>query len=137
MTRSAVVETLLAGGTARCRVRMQSACGHHCADCGGCAQKRELLVEARNPLGAQPGEQVTISSDSATVLKAAAGFYLLPLPALLLGYAVPALLGAAEGLRIVCAVLALAGSIWLVRGRMRRAKPMDYVITGRAAPSEN
>ena len=44
-----------------------------------------MLFEARNPIGARPGEMVIVESESAPVLKAAAVLYMLPLALFIAG----------------------------------------------------
>ena len=58
----------------------ESACSGDCHKCSGCGAAQETIVlTAKNPIGAKPGEVVVIASESAPVLAAAAMLYLLPL----------------------------------------------------------
>ena len=67
----------------------QSACSGDCHKCSGCgAVEQAMIFTARNPIGARPGDLVTVESETAPVLKAAAVLYLLPLALLIAGYLV-------------------------------------------------
>ena len=69
-----------ADGTAKVMLVRQSACSGDCHKCSGCgAVEQTMLLTARNPIGAKPGDLVNISSESGPVLKGAAILYLLPL----------------------------------------------------------
>ena len=75
-------------GTAQVLLIRESACSGDCHKCSGCgAAKETLLVTAQNPIQAAKGELVTIRSDSAPVLKAAAVLYMMPLVLFFLGFA--------------------------------------------------
>lgn len=68
------------------RVR-ESACSGDCHKCSGCgAAQQTMLLTAHNLIGAKPGDMVVVSSETKTVLKAAAVFYLMPLVLFLVGY---------------------------------------------------
>ena len=78
-----------ADGTAKVACLRQSACSGDCHKCSGCgAVEQTMLFEARNPIGARPGEMVIVESESAPVLKAAAVLYMLPLALFITGYLV-------------------------------------------------
>lgn len=67
-------------GTAQVLHIRQSACSGDCHQCAGCgAVKEKFLLTARNPIGASPGDVVTIEGRTGQVLAAAAVFYVLPL----------------------------------------------------------
>ena len=52
-------------GTAQVMVVRQSACSGDCHKCSGCgAVEQKMLLTAQNPIGAKPGDLVTIASDS-------------------------------------------------------------------------
>ena len=94
MEQTVRVKEAYADGTALVIHTRLSACSGDCHKCSGCgAAKEVMLLKAENPLGAEPGDLVTIRSQSAPVLKAAAVLYVLPLVLFFLGYA----LGAAAG----------------------------------------
>ena len=104
---------------------------HHCSGCG--AVRQTILLEAENPIHAQPGDLVILKSQSAPVLKAAAVLYLLPLGAFFGGYAIAAALdisGAGWG-----SLAFLASLAFIVIYDRRQAKNSEsvYTITGFAA----
>lgn len=90
MQQAVKVLTCSGDGTAKVVLVRQSACSGDCHKCSGCgAVEQKMVLTANNPIGAKPGDLVTIASDSAPVLRGAAILYLLPLalfiPAYLLG----------------------------------------------------
>ena len=67
----------------------QSACSGDCHKCSGCgAVEQTMVFTARNPVGAKPGDLVTVESATGPVLKAAAVLYMLPLVLFIAGYLV-------------------------------------------------
>ena len=85
-------------GTALVLHIRESACSGDCHKCSGCgAAKEAILFEAQNPIGARPGDLVTVSSETGPVLKAAAVLYMLPLVLFFGGYALGAVLGLSGG----------------------------------------
>lgn len=100
-------------GMALVSVVRESACSGDCHKCSGCgAVQQTVLLRAENPIGAHPGELVTVTADSGPVLAGAAILYLLPLVLFFAGYFAGAVLwrlGAVTGclafmLGIVCVV---------------------------------
>lgn len=70
--------------TAKLKMQRHSAC----ASCGKCAtssEKKDIVVEVDNALGAQVGDKVKVNMETVNVLKAAAIVYIVPLVALLVG----------------------------------------------------
>ncbi len=132
MTQSAIVERLAGNGDAMIRVYQKSACGHDCSDCSGiCGSKRSITVQAKNPLGAVPGDLVTVETATGKLLKAAALVYLLPLGTLLLGCVLSYLLGAPERVQalsglggVILGCLAAA----LLNRFVRRDRPQEFTI---------
>ena len=81
------VQKLNPDGTAQVLHVRQSACSGDCHKCSGCgAVEQNMLLTAQNPIGAQPGQLVTIRTQSGPVLAAAAMLYLLPMGLFFLGY---------------------------------------------------
>lgn len=79
MIQRAEVKKRLDARTALVEVRRPSACGHTCASCGGlCAEHARLETAALNPLGAEPGDAVSVESESRRVLGLAFVTYLGP-----------------------------------------------------------
>ena len=74
-------------GTAQVICIRESACSGDCHKCSGCgAVKQSVVFRANNPIGANPGQLVTVTAESAPVLRAAAVLYLLPILLFLVGY---------------------------------------------------
>ncbi len=99
-------------GSAQVMYVRQSACSGDCHKCSGCGAATEtLLLNAKNPIGAKPGELVTIVSATAPVLWAAVILYVLPVALFFGGYLAGELLwgkGAAVGCLAFAAGIALA-----------------------------
>lgn len=74
-------------GTAQVLHIRESACSGDCHKCSGCgAVQQKMLLTANNPIGARPGQVVTVRTDSGPVLAAAAVLYIAPLVLFFLGY---------------------------------------------------
>ncbi|VBB07850.1 positive regulator of sigma(e) rsec/mucc [Lucifera butyrica] len=56
-----------------------------CENCGACPGNSAIVLEARNPLGATPGQRVLVEVPAGNMLKAAFIVYVLPLLAILAG----------------------------------------------------
>lgn len=83
------VQKLNADGTAQVLHIRESACSGDCHKCSGCgAVQQTMLLTAANPIGAKPGQVVTVRTDSGPVLAGAAVLYLLPLALFFIGYLV-------------------------------------------------
>lgn len=126
------VLTCGADGTAQVLCVRESACSGDCHKCSGCgAAKETLIFTAQNPIGARPGELVTVESASGPVLKAAAVLYMLPLVLFIGAY----LVGMKWQLGGLFGALAFALSIGLVIGYDRlvmKKKNTVYTIVGYA-----
>lgn len=89
MEQTVRVITCEADGTATVLHIRESACSGDCHKCSGCgAAQQKMFLTAKNPVGAVPGDDVTIQSSSRIVLVAAAVFYLLPVLMFFIGYTV-------------------------------------------------
>ena len=114
-------------GTATVIHVRESACSGDCHKCSGCgAAKETITLRAANPIGAAAGDVVTVSSDSAPVLRAAAVTYLLPLALFFLGYGLAGGWGGALGFG-----LGVAGIVVYDR-RVAQKERTEYTITGYA-----
>lgn len=117
-------------GTAKVVLVRQSACSGDCHQCSGCgAAKETVYFTAENPIGAKPGAVVTVESETAPLLKAAAVLYLLPLALFIAGY----LVGMQWGLGGLTGAAAFVLSIALVVAYDRlvmKKKQTVYTITG-------
>lgn len=81
------VEKCNPDGTAQVIHIRQSACSGDCHQCSGCgAAKETMVLTVKNPIGAKPGQVVTVEAASGPVLAAAAVLYLLPLGLFFAGY---------------------------------------------------
>ena len=131
------VQKLNADGTAQVLYVRQSACSGDCHKCSGCgAVEQNMLFTAHNPIGARPGQVVTVSTRSGPVLAAAAVLYLLPLGMFFVGYLVSQLvwnLGALGGL--LGFALGIAGALLYDRKVVRKRKTV-YTITGFVHPQK-
>lgn len=70
--------------TAKLKMQRHSAC----ASCGKCitsSEKKDILVEVENTIGAKVGDHVEVNMENVKVLKATALAYLIPLVGLLVG----------------------------------------------------
>ena len=117
-------------GTAQVLHIRQSACSGDCHKCSGCGAVQETMVfSAGNPIGAKPGDVVTVETKSGPVLKAAAMLYMLPLLLFFTGWGLgeiwqkPILTGGAGFvLGILLAVL--------YDRLVAKKKSCEYIITG-------
>lgn len=122
-------------GTAKVACIRQSACSGDCHKCSGCgAVEQTMIFTARNPIGARPGDTVTVESATGPVLKAAAVLYMLPLVLFIVGY----LVGMQWQLGGLIGGLAFALSIALIIAYDRlvmQKKNTVYTIVGYAGKS--
>lgn len=129
------VLTCAADGTARVACLRQSACSGDCHKCSGCgAVEQTMIFTARNPIGARPGDTVTVESATGPVLKAAAVLYMLPLVLFIAGY----LVGMQWNLGALIGGLAFVLSIALIIAYDRlvmQKKNTVYTIIGYAGKS--
>lgn len=117
-------------GTAQVLLR-RSACSEDCHQCAGCGAKAQrLMLTARNPIGAKPGDWVTIRTGTSTVLEAAAVVYVLPVILFFLGYLLGTLIWQAGALLGgIAFVLGIAAAVVYDR-RSAVKKKITYTITG-------
>lgn len=117
-------------GTAEVFHVRESACSGDCHKCSGCgAAKETVLFTAENPIGAQPGDLVTVVSRTAPVLKAAAVLYVAPLVLFFLGYWLGAVVGNMEyllsGVDFCLGILLVV----LYDRRVMKKENLGYTIT--------
>jgi len=116
-------------GTATVIHVRESACSGDCHKCSGCgAAKEAILLEARNPIGAKPGDLVTIESESGPVLKAAAVMYMLPMVLFFAGYALGAALWQRGGLVGCLAFLTSIGLAVVYDRKVVKKQNTGYTI---------
>ena len=111
----------------------ESACSGDCHKCSGCgAQKETMIVTADNPIRAEVGDFVTLTSDTSTVMKAVVAVYLVPLVLFFAGFALGTALGwggpLVGGLGFV---LGLVFAVWFDRRTAKKGETV-YTITGYA-----
>lgn len=133
MEQTVRVHRVRADGRADIILVRESACSGDCHKCSGCgAQKETMIVAAENPIRAQVGDLVTLTSDTGAVLKAAAAVYLVPLVLFFAGYALGYHLGWNGGWTGALGfVLGLAFAVWFDRYTAKRNDTV-YTITGYA-----
>ena len=108
----------------------QSACSGDCHKCSGCGAAQEgILLRVSNPIGARPGDLVTIEAATGPVLRGAAVLYMMPLLLFFLGYALGAVWG--RGGLGGCLAFGLGVALAVVYDRRVAAKANTaYIITG-------
>jgi sigma-E factor negative regulatory protein RseC len=65
--------------------RVKTSRHNDCENCGACPGNSAIVLDARNPLGAKPGQRVAIEIQEINMLKAAFIVYVLPLVAAFAG----------------------------------------------------
>ena len=127
------VRRLHPDGRAEVFLVRESACSGDCHKCSGCgAAKETMIVTAENPIKAEVGDFVTLSSDTASVMKAVVAVYLIPMVLFFAGFGLgmakqwsPGLLG---GLGFVLGVIY---AVWFDRHTAKKNDTV-YTITGYA-----
>ena len=111
----------------------ESACSGDCHKCSGCgAQQETMIVTAENPIRADVGDFVTLSSDTASVMKAVMAVYLIPLVLFFGGYALGAAMRWSGPLMGgIGFVLGLVFAVWYDRHTAKTGETV-YTITGYA-----
>ena len=111
----------------------ESACSGDCHKCSGCgAAKETMIVTAENPIRAQVGDFVTLTSDTASIMKAVVAVYLVPMVLFFAGYALGAALGISGGLvGGLGFFLGVAFAVWFDRYTAKKEETV-YTITGYA-----
>ena len=111
----------------------ESACSGDCHKCSGCgAQKETMIVTAENPIRAEVGDFVTLSSDTASVMKAVVAVYLMPLVLFFAGYALGHSMGLSGGwFGALGFVLGVGFAVWFDRRTAKKGETV-YTITGYA-----
>lgn len=127
-----------ADGTATVLHIRESACSGDCHKCSGCgAAQQKMLLTVKNPVGAAPGDDVTIQGSSRIVLISAALFYLLPLIMFFIGYAVGmSLWTSGWQLSLIFVAISIGISFAFDRLYLKKQKTV-YTITGFANASKS
>ena len=91
-----------------------------------------MIVPAEIPIRAEVGDFVTMTSDTASVMKAVVAVYLIPLVLFFTGYALGHRLGLSGGLMGGLGfVLGVAFAVWFDRHTAKKGETV-YTITGYA-----
>ncbi len=117
--------------------RVKTSRHNDCENCGACPGNAAIVLDARNPLGAKPGQQVMIEVQEIGMLKSAFIVYMLPLIAMFAGavaggYAAEQAGSASYWYQVTGALVALVIAIMYIRHFDKRAgsnKNMQPVIT--------
>ena len=131
MTQEAVVFRCLDDERAEVVVTRATACGANCESCEACVFQNELKTEARNLIGARPGQRVLIESKSSKVYGAILLVYIVPILLAVLGCFAAYAMGASEGICVLCTFLGflLGAVVTVVTQRLRRDKnPITFDI---------
>lgn len=108
----------------------QSACSGDCHKCSGCGAVQEtLLLTANNPIGAKPGDVVTVEAKTGPVLMAAAMLYVLPLVLFFVGCILGSFWNGAVLTGGICFVLGIVLAVLYDRLVAKKQKTV-YTITG-------
>ena len=111
MTQIATVERIIDRDHAVISVPRKSACGHDCEECAGCGVSGAAVrARAVNPVGAK------VHSDTKKMLRIVALVYLIPVALFLLGYLLPALMGASVALQYTLAVIGFFAGVAVAVG---------------------
>ena len=129
MTQDAVVLKTLNNGKAEVAVIRGTACGSNCGNCEACIYQNELHTEAINKVGAKRGQKVILESENSVIFKAEFLVYVLPMLMLIVGFLVPYLLGASEGISVLCGFALLAVSAVILVKSQKNKKGIVHVIT--------
>ena len=127
------VHRLRDGGRADVILIRESACSGDCHKCSGCgAQKETMIVTAENPIRADVGDLVVLTSDTASVMKAVMAVYLIPLVLFFAGYALGAHLGIGGGwMGALGFALGIVAAVCFDRHTAKKNNTV-YTITGYA-----
>lgn len=128
MEQKVMVRKILPDGTAQVVLIRESACSGDCHKCSGCgAAKETITFIAADPIGARPGDVVTVKSDTAPVLRGAAVLYVLPLVLFLVGYLVTM-----SGWGGCAGFLLGIGAVIVYDRLVAKKEQIQYTITGYA-----
>jgi sigma-E factor negative regulatory protein RseC len=128
-----IVITIQEGGMAQVKTSRHN----DCENCGACPGNSAIVLDARNSLGAKPGQRVMVEVQEVNMLKSAFIVYLLPLiaifaGAMLGGYLAEPLVLPALWLQVGGGGLAFIGSVFYIKYFDRSARTdtnMQPVIT--------
>ena len=129
MLQEAIITNIREDGLAEVVVERLGICGGDCNGCEGCKYDNLMKSVVQNPIGAQRGQHVMIETPTSGVFKGALAIYILPLAALMIGYAVGAVLALSEGLCIVFAFAAAVVGVLIARSLSRKHHASEPIPT--------
>lgn len=91
-----------------------------CENCGACPGNSAMILDARNSIGAKPGQRVLVEIKEINMLKAAFTVYILPLLAAFVGAVIGDFVGGFLGIeelisRLAGGLGAILLSIWYIK----------------------
>ena len=100
--------------TAKLRMERHSACAS-CGKCATASEKKDIVVEVDNSIGAKVGDRVSVNMESINVLKAAGIAYIFPLISLLMAtigsYYILQLIDNIKNIEIISSIIGIALNI--------------------------
>ncbi len=129
MEKLARVRVTYEDGTALVTAVQKSACSGECYTCAGCGGVRQaMLLRAANPIGASPGELVTLTADPGPVL-GAVWMYLMPPVMFFAGYFAGDIWNVGKATGFLAWMLGIAAIVAYHRFAPKK-KRLGYTITG-------
>ena len=112
MIQYARVTKIIDESMARISVVRESACGHDCTSCGGCAMaSAPVVADAENCIGAKVGDCVIVETDTTAVIGIAAVVYLFPLALFFALYIMCRVFDAGEAVAVISGALGFAAGV--------------------------
>lgn len=106
-------------------------CDHCAGGCGAMAAKENLVVEAENLIGAQPGDRVVIQGATKKVAVAIALVYVVPVVLFFVGYFLTqAWNGPAELVAVLSFLMGLGLAVLVSRWQRKKGTEIRFQITG-------
>lgn len=125
MKQSGIVESV-SGNIAVIRIQRMSSCGGDCGSCGGC--DNIMSVKAENAVGAREGDRVELEMSAGTIIGAAFMTYIIPIIAMIAGFAAGSVFFDAEWKNVLSGITAMAVS-FIIISLYSRKKSEKYKIT--------
>lgn len=103
-----------------CMAKVKTSRHNDCENCGACPGNSAMVLDARNSIGAKPGQRVLVEIKEINMLKAAFTVYILPLFAVLVGAVIGDFVGGFLGIeesisRFAGGLVAAVLSIWYIK----------------------
>jgi len=131
LNKEAIVMKTMSNQKAEVLVKRDSACGGNCASCGGCKYNDRIYSIVNNPISAQVGDTVLISSSTSAVLFGAITAYIFPLFMFFMGFIDAILLGFGQKGQILMSLtgLGLGIALTVVLHRKKIIRPITLEIS--------